>query len=74
MFTKIFIHKQGSQRHETPNYMGLIQLTCHRHYREHATNRAHLTLIFCFFEVSPTIFQFWYLNKINGSLNTSVEK
>ena len=43
-------------------------------YREHATNRAHLTLNFLFCEVGITIFQFWYLNKINGSLDISVEK
>ena len=40
----------------------------------HYTNRAHLTLSFYFFEVGTTIFQFWYLNLIYGSLNISAEK
>ena len=43
-------------------------------YRKQATNRAHLTFIFSSFEVGTTIFQLWYLNKINGSLNISAEK
>ena len=43
-------------------------------YRKQATNHADLTLIFLFFEVGTTVFQIWYFNEINGSLDISVEK
>ena len=40
----------------------IVSLASFEAYHIHATNRAHLTLIFLFFEVGTAIFQFWFLN------------